>query len=51
MGAQVALSVVLLTGSGLLLRSFVRLQSVELGFPTENLVIGNLAISPAISRR
>jgi predicted permease len=44
--AQVALSVVLLTGSGLLIRSFVRLQAVDLGFRTENLVTARVAVSP-----
>jgi putative ABC transport system permease protein len=42
--AQVALSVVLLTGSGLLIRSFVALQGVDLGFPTENLLTANVSI-------
>jgi predicted permease len=44
--AQVALSVVLLTGSGLLIRSFVRLQAVDMGFQTENLITANLSIEP-----
>lgn len=43
--AQVALSVVLLTGSGLLIRSFVRLQAVDLGFGTENLITAGVSIS------
>jgi putative ABC transport system permease protein len=36
--AQVALSVILLFGSGLLLRSFVNLQRVDLGFRPDNLL-------------
>jgi putative ABC transport system permease protein len=35
---EVALSVVLLIGAGLLLRSFAKLQDVELGFKPENLL-------------
>ena len=35
--AQVAVAVVLLLGSGLMLRSFVRLQSVDPGFETEGI--------------
>ncbi len=46
MVAQVALSVVLLTGGGLLIRSFVRLQAVEMGFQSENLITANLSIKP-----
>jgi len=42
---QVALSVVLLTGSGLLIRSFVELRAVDLGFRTENLVTASISIS------
>jgi putative ABC transport system permease protein len=45
--AQVALSVILLTGSGLLIRSFVALQGVDIGFPTENLMTANLSINVA----
>jgi predicted permease len=45
--AQVALSVVLLTGSGLLIRSFVRLRAVDLGFRTENLITAGVSISDA----
>ena len=44
---QVALSVVLLTGSGLLIRSFVQLQGVDLGFQTENLITANVSINVA----
>jgi putative ABC transport system permease protein len=36
--AQLALVVVLLTGAGLLLRTFITLQRVELGFATDNLL-------------
>ena len=36
--AQVALSVILLFGSGLLLRSFVNLQRADLGFQTDHLL-------------
>ena len=45
--AQVALSVVLLTGSGLLIRSFVELRAVDLGFETENLITATLSINAA----
>jgi predicted permease len=44
--AQVALSVVLLTGSGLLIRSFVQLQAEDLGFRTENLMVAKLSAEP-----
>ncbi len=43
---QVALSVVLLTGSGLLIRSLVRLRAVDLGFQTRDLVTARLTIEP-----
>jgi len=44
---QVALSMVLLTGAGLLIRSFVRLQAENLGFRTDNLLTASLYIPPA----
>ncbi len=42
---QVALTVVLIAASGLLLRSFVRLQSVDVGFDTENVLTARVQIS------
>jgi putative ABC transport system permease protein len=38
--AEVALALVLLTGAGLLLQTFVRLQAADLGFRTENVLVG-----------
>ncbi|HEU4563451.1 MAG TPA: ABC transporter permease [Gemmatimonadaceae bacterium] len=42
--AQVALVVILLTGAGLLIRSFVRLQQVQLGFRPDHLLTMRLAL-------
>jgi predicted permease len=42
---QVALTVVLIVASGLLLRSFVRLQGVDVGFDPENLLTARVQIS------
>ena len=42
--AQMALSVVLLVSAGLLIRSFIQLQSVELGFDAENLFSAELRL-------
>jgi putative ABC transport system permease protein len=44
---QVALSVALLIGSALMVRSFAQLSRVELGFSTENLLTGQLQIQAA----
>jgi predicted permease len=44
---QVALSFVLLVASGLMVRSFGRLVSQELGFSSDNLLTADLQISPA----
>lgn len=44
---QIAMSVVLVTGTGLLLRSLVHLQSEELGFDPENLLVVHLNTADA----
>jgi putative ABC transport system permease protein len=44
---QVAVSVVLLTGAGLLIRSFARLSTVELGFQPQHLLTGELSLPEA----
>ena len=44
---QVALSVVLLIGSGLLLRSFMQLRGVDPGFNTENLLTARIGLPAA----
>jgi putative ABC transport system permease protein len=43
--AEVALAFVLLTGAGLLIRSFFQMQSVETGVDSTNVVMANLPIS------
>ncbi len=45
--AEVALALVLLAGSGLLLKSFARLQGVDPGFETERLLTFNVALPAA----
>ena len=42
--AQIAVALVLLTASGLLLRSFQELRDVDLGYPTQNLLIANYSL-------
>jgi len=42
--AQMALSVILLISAGLLVRSFIHLQNVDVGFDTENLFTAQLAL-------
>jgi len=45
--AQVAMATVLLVGSGLVLRSFQKLRSVELGFRPDGVVTFRIALPPA----
>lgn len=45
--AQLALVVVLLTGAGLLMRTFITLQRVEVGFTTKNLLTMTLQLPSA----
>jgi putative ABC transport system permease protein len=44
--AEVALSLVLLFGAGLLVRSFMKLQSVDLGFEPASVVVARIAAPP-----
>src|SRR5262249_54192690 len=48
---EVALSLVLLSGAGLLMRSFVRLQQVDLGFNPENILVARLPFPRGQYRR
>jgi putative ABC transport system permease protein len=45
--SQVALSLILLIGAGLLMRSFVSLQGVNVGFNPRNLLVMNIALPPS----
>ena len=42
--AEVALAVVLLVGAGLLIRTFVNMRNVELGFDPSNVVVGKMSL-------
>ncbi len=44
--AQISLSVVLLSASGLLVRSLANLQAADVGFSWEDLYVGNLFVDP-----
>jgi putative ABC transport system permease protein len=43
---QVAASVLLLTGAGLLVRSFIKLTAVHPGMPAENMLVMRIGLSP-----
>ncbi len=44
--AEVALSIVLLVGAGLLVRSFVKLQALDLGLDPRNVLVAHVATPP-----
>jgi predicted permease len=48
--AQLALSLILLIGAGLLLRSFSRLTAVDLGFRSENVLVGRIGLPWSLYR-
>ena len=45
--SQVALTLILLIGAGLLMQSFMRLQGVNVGFNPHNLLVLNIALPPS----
>jgi putative ABC transport system permease protein len=45
--AEVAIALVLLVGSALLIKSFLRLTAVELGYDTENVLAARIRLTPA----
>src|SRR5439155_21836921 len=47
--AEIALSVILLTGAGLLIRSFAALQDVALGFRPENVLIMETSMTAGLN--
>jgi predicted permease len=54
--AEVALALVLLVGAGLLIRSFVKLTSVDLGFSSRGVIVGRMSlqgtsVENAVARR
>jgi len=49
--AEIALSVILLSGAGLLIRSFSALQSVPLGFRTDHLLVMDTDVSAGAQRK
>ena len=46
-GAEIALTVIVLAGAGLLLRSAIQLASVPLGFDAHNVLVARLSLPPA----
>jgi putative ABC transport system permease protein len=49
-GVEVALAVVLLVGAGLLIRSFINLRSVPLGFDPADTIVGKMSLQGSTSQ-
>ena len=49
--AEVALSLILLAGAGLMLRSFVKLQNLDLGFESANVLTAQIFLPESVSGR
>ena len=49
--AEIALAVILLAGSGLLIRSFVRIQNTERGFDSENVLLLQIDLPASYNNR
>ena len=49
--SQMAVAIVLSVGTGLMVKSFVLMTQVPLGFNSDNLVVSEISLSPAIERQ
>ena len=49
--SQMAVAIILSVGTGLMVKSFVLMTQVPLGFNSDNLVVSEISLSPAIERQ